>query len=135
MGKFKQKMYRFLSGRYGYDTLGKTMLLGLVALLLANLIVGFFNDSPWVSFGFVVATWTLLIWMYARIMSRNIAKRRRENEVFCGFFKLMRNRFRDRKTHVYRKCKHCKVVLRLPRAKGKHTVCCPRCHKRFETRG
>lgn len=135
MGKFKQGMYRFFAGRYGTDTLGKVTLWALLGLLVVDLVLGFVTDSPWVDLIFALLTWGLLIWMYFRMMSRNIAKRRRENEVFCGFFKLIRNRFRDRKTHVYRKCKHCKAVLRLPKAKGKHTVRCPRCQKLFETRG
>ena len=128
-------MYRFFSGRYGTDTLGKTTMWVLVGLLVLDLILNFVTDSPWVDLILTILVWGLLIWMYFRMMSRNIAKRRRENEVFCGFFKLRRNRFRDRKTHVYRKCKHCKAVLRLPKAKGKHTVRCPRCQKLFETRG
>lgn len=135
MGKFKQGMYRFFSGRYGTDTLGKTTMWVLVGLLVLDLILNFVTDSPWVDLILTILVWGLLIWIYFRMMSRNIAKRRRENEVFCGFFKLRRNRFRDRKTHVYRKCKHCKAVLRLPKAKGKHTVRCPRCQKLFETRG
>ena len=77
----------------------------------------------------------LIFVIFYRIFSRNIQKRRQENEKFCGFFKLIRNRFRDRKTHVYRKCPKCKAVLRLPKAKGKHTVVCPRCKNRFEVKG
>lgn len=128
-------MYRFFAGRYGTDTLGKTTMWVLVGLLVLDLILNFVTDSPWVDLILTILVWGLLIWMYFRMMSRNIAKRRRENEAFCGFFKLIRNRFRDRKTHVYRKCKYCKAVLRLPKARGKHTVRCPRCQKLFETRG
>ena len=68
--------------------------------------------------------------------------RRKENDFVFGifrrikgFFKLQKNKFKDRKTHVYRKCPKCKAVLRLPKAKGKHTVVCPRCKNRFEVRG
>ena len=71
-------------------------------------------------------------------MSRNIPKRRAENARFVGFFKLRRNKWKDRKTHVYRKCPTCHAILRLPKikgkekGKGKHTVCCPRCANKFE---
>ncbi|MBR5515382.1 MAG: hypothetical protein IKU52_04190 [Clostridia bacterium] len=52
-----------------------------------------------------------------------------------GFLKLSKNKFRDRKTHVYRQCPCCKANLRLPKAKGIHTVKCPRCFARFEVKG
>ena len=76
-----------------------------------------------------------VICIFFRTMSRNIAKRRAENQKFCNFFKLRKNKFRDRKTHVYRKCPSCKAVLRLPKAKGKHTVSCPKCKNKFSVRG
>ena len=44
-----------------------------------------------------------------------------------GFFVLRKNKFRDRKTHVYRKCPHCKAQIRLPKVKGEHKCACPKC--------
>ena len=35
---------------------------------------------------------------------------------------------------MYKKCIHCKTVLRLPLKKGVHTVKCPNCKKRFEVK-
>ena len=135
MGKIKQAIYRAMAGRYGPDTLGNVLLWTMLGVVIVDTVLDFFDLSIWISLGFSLVTSVLAFFVVFRMLSRNIAKRRRENEVFCNFFKLRRNRFRDRKTHVYRKCKHCKAVLRLPKAKGKHTVLCPRCHKRFETRG
>ncbi|MBQ7375794.1 MAG: hypothetical protein IJW52_02820 [Clostridia bacterium] len=135
MGKFKNKLYRFMYGRYGSDTLAKVMLyVCLIWMIVAN-IVALFVDSVWFSVAYYLITTAMIGWMFYRMFSRNIAARRRENERFCGFFKLRRNKFRDRKTHVYRKCHACGAVLRLPKAKGKHFVVCPRCNKRFEVKG
>ena len=135
MGKFKNKLYRFMYGRYGSDTLAKVMLyVCLIWMIVAN-IVALFVDSIWFSVAYYLITTAMIVWMFFRMFSRNIAARRRENERFCGFFKLRRNKFRDRKTHVYRKCHACGAVLRLPKAKGKHFVVCPRCNKRFEVKG
>ncbi|MBQ8345939.1 MAG: hypothetical protein IJY42_06725 [Clostridia bacterium] len=131
----KEKIARFLYGRYGNDTLGTVLLWTVVILLVLEAVLGLFNAHPLVTALVFSVSVGLLVWMYSRMLSRNVQKRRRENQVFCGFFLLIRNRFRDRKTHVYRKCPHCKAMLRLPKAKGKHTVCCPRCHDRFETKG
>lgn len=128
-------------GRYGGDTLNKVYLWIYVAVVVIYYIVSLFIPSDAITLGAMVTLgyWListfLIVLIFFRIFSKNIAKRRRENEKFCGFFKLLGNRFRDRKTHVYRKCPKCKVVLRLPKAKGKHTVVCPRCRERFEVKG
>ena len=131
MGKFKNKLYRFMYGRYGSDTLNKVLIIIYAVVVVVFTVLSLFIDSVWFSFAYFVASVTLIYITFFRMFSRNIQKRRRENEKFCGFFKLRRNKFRDRKTHVYKKCPHCKAVLRLPKAKGKHTVICPRCKNRF----
>ena len=135
MGKFKSKLYRFMYGRYGTDTLGNVMLITYFVIVLLHTFLGFFWGNVWVDVAVWLISSALAITVITRMFSRKVAKRRRENERFCGFFKLIRNKIRDRKTHVYRKCPDCKAVLRLPRAKGKHTVVCPRCKKRFNVKG
>ena len=122
-------------GRYGSDTLSKVMLWVYVGWIMLCTIISLFVDSIWFSVFYYVSSGAMMIWMFFRMFSRNIAARRRENDRFCGFFKLCKNKYRDRKTHVYRKCPACDAVLRLPKAKGKHFVVCPRCKKRFEVKG
>ncbi len=135
MGKIKNKLYRFMYGRYGIDTLSKVMLWVYMGWILCLTLISLFVDSIWFSLFYYASTIAMACWMFFRMFSRNIAARRRENDRFCGFFKLRRNKFRDRKTHVYRKCHACGAVLRLPKSKGKHYVVCPRCNKRFEVKG
>ena len=126
-------------GRYGTDTLNKVLLWTYVILVLVYSVVSIFITNSKVSailmVCYLLISALLIFWIFFRQFSRNIQKRRRENEKFCGFFKLRRNKFRDRKTHVYRKCPSCRAVLRLPRAKGRHAVICPRCKNRFEVKG
>ncbi len=126
-------------GRYGTDTLNKVYLGIYVAVVLIYSVVSLFITDPKISAiltaCYLLLTLLLIVLIFFRMFSRNVAKRRRENETFCGFFRLLRNRFRDRKTHVYRKCPKCRAVLRLPKAKGKHTVVCPRCKERFRVKG
>lgn len=135
MSKFKHKLAGFFYGRYGNDTLNKVLTAIYLIWLITFTIVDIFVNSIIFSIVGWCITLYFFIWVMFRTMSRNIYARRRENEKFCGFFKLKRNKFRDRKTHVYRKCKSCKVVLRLPKAKGKHFVVCPKCKNRFEVKG
>lgn len=142
--KIKTAFYRFMYGRYGTDTLSKVILWCysgvLILYFILYVIFGFTmgeNTLPTtiLNVSYFVIAGILVYLLISRMFSRNIAKRRAENEKFCGFFKLRRNMFRDRKTHVYRKCPKCRAVLRLPRAKGKHTVVCPRCKERFKVKG
>ena len=129
--RFKDKMIRFMMGRYGNDQLNNFIL----ALIVAVLIVEMFIDSIAVT-AIYLALWCLMIF---RMMSRNVYKRRAENDKFIKLWnpiknklKLIKNKYRDRKTHVYKKCPQCKTVLRLPKQQGKHTVKCPRCSERFD---
>ncbi len=135
MGKFKNGLYKFMYGRYGRDSLGTALLWTYAALLILHMILSLFIENPWYYVAYFVVSWALVITIFYRMMSRKISKRRRENEKFVGFFKLMKNRFKDRRTHVYRKCPSCRATLRLPKSKGKHTVVCPRCRQRFEVKG
>ncbi len=139
MGKIKNKFYRMMYGRYGTDTLNKVYLGVYIAVVLLYSIVSLFLTDPAASailiLSYLLTSTALIVIIFFRMFSRNVVKRRRENEAFCGFFRLLRNRFRDRKTHVYRKCPQCRAVLRLPRAKGKHSVICPRCKNRFRVKG
>ena len=135
MGKLKDKLYRFMYGRYGTDTLTKVTTWFYLVFVICFTILFLFIDSVWLSLFYYLISTAIIVWMFFRMFSRNVAARRRENERFCGFFKLRRNKFRDRKTHVYRKCRACGAVLRLPKSKGKHYVVCPRCKKRFEVKG
>ena len=135
MGKFKTKLQRFFYGRYGNDTLGRVLLWVYIGLLLVYTVLSLFDPSAFLYVIYLLLSTALVIYMFFRMLSRNIPARRRENEKFCGFFKLLRNRFRDHKTHVYRKCPKCHAVLRLPKSRGKHTVVCPRCKERFSVKG
>ena len=142
--KIRTAFYRFMYGRYGTDTLSKVILWcysGVLILYLILSVVFSFTmagnalATTILNVCYFILSGTLAYLLISRMFSRNISKRRAENEKFCGFFKLRHNMYRDRKTHVYRKCPKCRAVLRLPRAKGKHTVVCPRCRNRFEVKG
>ena len=81
----------------------------------------------------------VLVWSLMRSFSRKLDRRRKERDRylkmkngFLNFFKLRRNKWRDRKTHVYFKCKKCKAVLRVPKGKGSIIVTCAKCGDRIE---
>ena len=128
--RFRDRLWRFWNGRNGADQLYQAMMWTCLGLMLLNLFLG--------STLIYVLEMGLLAFATYRALSRNIYKRQKENRAFLSFFnriakwfKLGKNRWKDRKTHVYKKCPKCKNHLRLPRIKGSHTVCCPCCSNRF----
>ena len=130
MNRFKNWLKKTFIGIYGFDSLYMLLIGSVITVALVNAFVR--HWSLW------IVEILLLSYAMFRAMSHNHRARRRENELVFGFFKsvkkffvLCKNRFRDRKTHIYRKCPKCRVTLRLPKAKGEHTVVCPRCGKRF----
>ena len=134
MLKFREALTRFMRGRYGVnDGLEKLLLIVYLVVVLVNVILRspVFTVLAFVIFG---------IWLF-RLLSKNIPARAREE---LGYQRLrskisektglLKNRWRDRKTHVYRYCPYCKSVIRLPKKKGEHGVCCPCCRRDFRVR-
>ncbi len=129
--RFRDRLARFMYGRYGIDEFYKFLTVVLLALITAN----FFFRSLILS----IVVW--LLWGYTiyRFFSRRVYIRQCENRFYLRikngikrFFTVRWRKWKERKTHAYKKCPHCKATLRLPRVKGKHGVNCPKCKKHFE---
>lgn len=117
-------------GRYGVDE----MYIFLLVLYFVLFVVNCFVSSVIINGISVV----LLVYAIFRSMSKNYAKRRKENEVFLKLYRpvkseviLLKDRIKDFRTARYRKCPHCHITIRLPNKKGKHTVVCPKCRERM----
>jgi hypothetical protein len=138
--KFRESLARFLYGRYGTDELYNALLISeLILLFLASVLTVIGHAVPVLSvvsvFLYLLAL-GLLIWSMTRFFSRNISKRRRENEAWLRFTAKFKRKPKptlppDTPTHIFRACPKCRATLRLPREVGKHQVKCPRCGERF----
>ena len=126
-------------GRYGADELYRALFIASLVFYFVGMLVA--NASSLA--GAVLYGAGLLLTVYAifRFLSKNIPQRQKERRMYLkavnavkDYFHLQKNRFRDRKTHVFRKCPSCKAVLRLPKRKGVHTAICPRCARRFDVK-
>ncbi len=133
--RLRDKIARFFWGRNGVDGLYYGLFGLFIILWMLQLI---FRDSASLAAVFGLLSTVVIAVMIFRSLSRNIAARRRENQVFMSFFVriknffvLMKNKIRDRRDFVYKKCPSCKATLRLPKKKGEHTVRCPKCGNRF----
>ena len=136
--RFRDKLIRYFSGRYGIDAFGRFLFLIYIVAAVILTMVEFFVTS-WILFAIHVLLTTLAVYTLFRVMSRSIYRRQAENRKFLamrdglvGWCNLQKSKYRDRKTHVYRKCPYCKSVLRLKKIKGDHRAACPRCAKSFD---
>lgn len=125
MNRFRYRLQRFMTGRYGLDELYYFLLILYTFFVVLNVFIR--------SAEIYIAAWVLLIYSLFRVLSRNISARQKENAKFlvlksksAKFFRSLQGRIKD-KEHVYKKCPHCKATLRFPRKKGKHDAVCPRC--------
>lgn len=121
----------FMYGRYGNDGLN------IALLIFSFLISGVFRCFPWPIRLGIFAGYAVLFIVFFRMLSRNIERRRRENDVFMRGFRKLTGWFRGHrakssdKMHRYFKCPDCGAQLRVPRNRGKIEITCPRCKKQF----
>lgn len=130
----REKLASFFYGRYGTDALGKFTL--IIYVLLSAVLL--FVKNTVAVIVIQVISWLLFILIFYRMLSKNIPKRMAENQKFLKitkpvreFFLLQKNKWKYRKTHIYRKCPQCKVHIRLKKLSGEHTCRCPKCGKFF----
>ena len=131
LNRLKYGFMRFMQGRYGSDKLG---LATIWAALIISLI-GSFAGAPFLS---LVST-ALWVWAIYRLFSRNLVRRRAENDWFLKQTAKIKTpvrqavtRFKNRKVYCYFSCPKCHMHLRLPRGVGKVTVRCSKCGHSFE---
>ena len=120
----------FMIGRYGPDQLYFALFIVSIVLSIAARITGLGVLS--------LVGMALLLLALFRSLSRNIYKRRAENDRFLRFWWPIRTWFgkkfrraKDKKNFRFFKCPSCKNTLRVPKGKGKIQVTCPRCGERF----
>ena len=125
----REKMMRFMQGRYGNDRLGQAMLvLALICMVLSIFRIPFVSTV-----GLVV-----LILVYYRMFSRQISKRAAENQKYLTLEWKVRARLQKRKqavaqsrTHRIFKCPECRQKIRVPRHKGRIAISCRKCGTEF----
>ena len=134
MQRFYMALMRFMAGRYGVDALSRAFPWLYLTLFILNLFL-----RSWILM--LLELLVLAVWLF-RMLSRNTVARMRENEWYLSktarlreWTRLQKNRWRYRKTHVFRTCPHCKALVRLPKTKrGHHTCNCPRCGREFSVK-
>lgn len=130
MNSFRNKLQRFMAGRYGMDHLGRFLLWIVIGIIALNIFIR--SDILW------FAEIALLAYCYARMLSKDHIKRQRENDLYFKWrFRvteaLRRWKFKSDQTihyHIYQ-CPNCGQKIRIPRGRGKVSIHCPKCHTDF----
>lgn len=126
----KEWLQRFMEGRYGVDQLNRFLLGATFVTMLGSML---FRSAALNTLSVL-----LLVICYVRLLSRNIRKRYDENMMylqyrdrFIRFWKQLKSRMEQRKTHHIYKCPTCGQKIRVPRGKGKICITCPKCKTEF----
>ena len=126
----REKLIRFMQGRYGADAFSKFILgLAFVCIVLSMFVFGGL---------FSLLSTALIIYCYFRMFSKNIPKRYQENMIYLKYqnkltskFNKIKSGMKQRKTHHIYHCPTCKQKIRVPRGRGKIAIRCPKCCTEF----
>ena len=120
----RDKLMKFLEGRYGVDVLGRDLLVLSIGIMILDLFIRsqFLGLVPSIISFYVVF----------RTLSKNYSKRYNENRIYALFKQRIKTNTLDRKKFRYFTCKKCKQKVRVPKGRGKITITCPRCNHKFD---
>lgn len=121
----REKLMRFMYGRYGIDQLSKFIMGAVIFFILLNM--------PLRTPVLTAAEWAGIIFIYYRMFSRNYAKCRAQNEWFLKKVSWLRC-YKDIRTHHIYTCRSCRQKIRIPRGKGRIMIRCPKCGYEFVKR-
>lgn len=122
-----------MAGRNGNDQLNIFLLIvDLILMLLSSI---FSKSIGGVLYPIVIA---LLVYVYFRMFSRNVYKRREENGKYMRLkykaaagLRLFKERWIQRKDYKFFTCPSCRASLRVPRHRGKIKIVCRKCGTSF----
>ncbi|MBR0356776.1 MAG: hypothetical protein IJH54_04780 [Clostridia bacterium] len=136
----KERLRKFMEGRYGADALNRFLTVCGWVLLLVGFVLSALDSKVALSVGSLLVTlsWALLIFSIFRTLSKNTSQRASENYKYfvyknkvTGWFRRLKTRWQDRKVHRYFKCPQCHATVRVPKGKGKIRITCPKCKHQF----
>lgn len=144
MGKFGAWLLNFMQGRYGFDQFGRALSVVVIVIWIISIIIGVFSNlfGFWAALISTILNWiglVVLAFMLFRVFSRNIERRRAENEWYLhrsskdSKSKDIFNRSDagastgSEGSYTYLSCSFCGQQMRVPAGKGKIAVKCPSC--------
>ena len=92
----REKIARFMQGRYGVDQFSNFLVMAAVVLMVLEM----FIRIPLVRMIFNTVTLVLIVYAYVRILSKNINKRYAENETFMRYYGRFKKLIWYREEHI-----------------------------------
>ena len=130
--KIGNAIVRFMYGRNGMDYLNRTLFWGYIGVFLAQILFNILRlGVP--ALICEALLWPLMLLILFRMFSKNLPKRRAENQKFVNWWWGVKSRNAGAKArhadkdHKYFTCKTCGTVCRVPVGKGKIIITCPKC--------
>ena len=143
MGFFQRignAMARFMYGRNGMDQLNRALLTAYLVLFALQMLTAGILRSVMLTRIVDLLLWVVMILVMFRMFSRNLPKRREEDQKWVSWWYQVRSRnsgARARhadKDHKYFTCKSCGAICRVPVGKGKIIITCPKCGGKIEAK-
>lgn len=145
MWKYIEKIRIFMYGRNGFDRLGAFTFFMYLLFNGVKMCFSFLFPMYFALWG--IAILFLIVTVY-RFLSKNLARRRYEEDLFNNFLarirfdgfafaankkiKRLSVRLMQIRTHRFRTCPQCKRHLRLSRKRGVRHITCPECGRKFK---
>jgi len=127
-------------GRNGMDQLNRALFWLYIVLWLVGSLVSAVLKSNVLTAVFNGVMWILFVILFFRMFSKNLYKRRAENQKWVNWLWRIKSnqagakaRHAD-KEHKYFTCKNCKTICRVPAGKGKIIITCPKCGAKIEAK-
>ena len=130
--RFGGAVARFMYGRNGWDQMNQALFRGYLILWAVELVFYFFRQGLAVRVCEAVLFALMLIILF-RCFSKNVYRRRMENQKWVNWYCGIRNRSAGARArhaareHKYFTCRNCKTICRVPAGKGKIIITCPKC--------
>lgn len=125
----REKLIRFMQGRYGVDRFNRFLMITAVVLMVLSM----FGADLCYLLAFVV-----MVYAYYRMFSKQIYKRSEENQKYLqyewkvkGWLNKKKKELKQHKTHHIYRCPNCKQKIRVPKGRGRIAITCRRCQHEF----
>ncbi len=125
----RRRSAAFMAGRNGNDQFN----LFLLVVELVLIIVSSFTGGA-----MYLLVLALLVYIYFRMLSRNLYKRQDENNRYLrakyklqSRLRLLGERWKQRRDYKFFVCPSCRATLRVPKGRGKIKIVCRKCGTSF----
>lgn len=127
-------------GRNGMDQLNRALFWMYIVVWAVASILSMALKNQMLTAILNCLMWFLFVVLFFRMFSKNLNKRRLENQKWVNWWWGVKNKSAGAKArhadkdHKYFTCKACRTICRVPAGKGKIIITCPKCGAKIEAK-